>query len=60
MAIAKASEYDYMVKLLIVGDSGVGKTNMLLKFCENCFHESHLSTIGKLRFVNIFKELTLN
>jgi GTPase SAR1 family protein len=25
--------YDYLAKILIIGDSGVGKTNMLLRFC---------------------------
>lgn len=25
--------YDYLAKLLIIGDSGVGKTNILLRFC---------------------------
>jgi GTPase SAR1 family protein len=38
--------YDYLAKLLIIGDSGVGKTNILLRFCENNFQSSHLTTIG--------------
>jgi GTPase SAR1 family protein len=38
--------YDYLAKLLIIGDSGVGKTNILLRFCENNFLSSHLTTIG--------------
>ena len=38
--------YDYLAKVLIIGDSGVGKTNILLRFCENSFLTSHLSTIG--------------
>ena len=25
--------YDYLAKVLIIGDSGVGKTNILLRFC---------------------------
>lgn len=24
--------YDYMTKLIVIGDSGVGKTNIILKF----------------------------
>ena len=43
--------YDYMAKLLILGDSGVGKTNVLMKLCDNNFTPSHLTTIGK--FFNI-------
>lgn len=38
--------YDHLAKLLIIGDSGVGKTNILLRFCENNFMSSHLTTIG--------------
>ena len=34
------------LKLLILGDSAVGKTSMLLKYTDNFFPESHLSTIG--------------
>lgn len=42
----KGQNYDHLAKLLIIGDSGVGKTNILLRFCENNFMPSHLSTIG--------------
>ena len=34
------------IKLLILGDSAVGKTSMLLKYTDNFFPESHLVTIG--------------
>ena len=34
------------LKLLIIGDSAVGKTSMLLKYTDNFFPESHLATIG--------------
>lgn len=39
-------EYDYLVKLLVIGDSGVGKTCMLLRFADDTFNPSHLATIG--------------
>jgi len=42
--------YDYLVKLLIVGDSAVGKTCILLQFVENKFVQTHLTTIGSLIF----------
>jgi len=29
----KNQNYDCLIKLLVIGNSGVGKTNMLLKFC---------------------------
>lgn len=38
--------YDCLIKLLVIGNSGVGKTNMLLKYCEGNFMTSHLTTIG--------------
>ena len=42
----KDQSYDHLIKLLVIGNSGVGKTNMLLRFCENNFMTSHLTTIG--------------
>jgi Ras-related protein Rab-8A len=47
---------DYLVKILIIGDSGVGKTCLLLRFADNSFTTSHLTTIGidlKVRTLNI-------
>ncbi len=44
----KDNSYDFLVKLLIIGDSGVGKTNILLRACDNKFIPSHLMTIGTL------------
>jgi small GTP-binding protein len=50
------ASYDYMFKLLIVGESGVGKTCMLLRFADNLFEEDFLSTIGvdfKVKEINL-------
>lgn len=41
-----AGQYDYLIKLLIIGDSGVGKTCFLLRFSDDNFTASHLTTIG--------------
>jgi small GTP-binding protein len=41
------SQHDILAKLLIIGNSGVGKTNILLKFTANTFVMSHITTIGK-------------
>ena len=45
----KNAQFDYLIKLILIGDSGVGKTCFLLKFADENFTTSHISTIGKLR-----------
>lgn len=37
---------DYLVKVIVIGDSGVGKTNMITRFCENHFKDTYVATIG--------------
>mmetsp|Transcript_38799 Transcript_38799/g.122288 ORF Transcript_38799/g.122288 Transcript_38799/m.122288 type:complete len:127 (-) Transcript_38799:624-1004(-) len=48
--MAKASggtgNYDYLVKLLLIGDSGVGKSCLLLRFSDDSFTTSFITTIG--------------
>ncbi|KAH9930834.1 GTP-binding protein ypt1 [Fomitopsis serialis] len=48
--------YDYLFKLLLIGDSGVGKSCLLLRFAEDNFTDSYLSTIGvdfKIRTIEL-------
>ena len=42
-----AKTYDYLFKLLLIGDSGVGKTCVLFRFSEDAFNATFISTIGK-------------
>ena len=38
--------YEYIFKYIIIGDSGVGKSCLLLQFLENSFKPNHEATIG--------------
>ena len=42
-----AKKYDHLVKLMLIGDSGVGKTAILVRFVENEFTPSFMTTIGQ-------------
>ena len=39
-------DYDYLFKILVIGDSGVGKSCLLMRFTDDKFTESFISTIG--------------
>jgi Ras-related protein Rab-1A len=38
--------HDFLYKFLLIGDTGVGKSTMMLKICDGVFTDSHISTIG--------------
>ncbi|CAN1345491.1 GTP-binding protein YPTM1 [Linum perenne] len=40
------TEYDYLFKLLLIGDSSVGKSCLLLRFADDSYVDSYISTIG--------------
>ncbi|CAF4093600.1 unnamed protein product, partial [Rotaria magnacalcarata] len=51
-----AKAYDHLFKLLLIGDSGVGKTCVLLRFCDSAFSTTFISTIGidfKIRTIEL-------
>lgn len=39
--------YDLLFKLLLIGDSGVGKTCILFRFSDDAFTTTFISTIGE-------------
>ena len=48
--------YDYLFKLLVIGDSGVGKTCVLFRFAEDQYNATFISTIGidfKIRTIEL-------
>ena len=59
-----AKQYDILFRLLLIGDSGVGKTCMICRFAEDEFNDSHMSTIGKSmnvgnksQYVRLYKKI---
>lgn len=54
------NKYDHLFKLLVVGESGVGKTCLLLQFCEGFITTNHLTTIGidfKIKIISLEDKL---
>lgn len=52
----KNKQYDHLIKLIIIGDSSVGKSCILLRFSEDHFPTSHMPTIGidfKIKTINV-------
>jgi len=55
-ATSKQQAYDYLIKLLLIGDSGVGKSCLLLRFSDDSFTPSFITTIGidfKIRTIEL-------
>lgn len=55
-----ADDYNYLFKLLLIGDSGVGKSSLLLRFADNSYTGNYITTIGvdfKIRTVTIDNQI---
>lgn len=42
----KLAKPDYLFKALVIGDSGVGKSCLLLRFAQDKYEQNYLSTVG--------------
>lgn len=48
--------YDHVIKIILIGDSGVGKSTIMKTFCEEPFNPCFISTIGvdfKVKIIDI-------
>ncbi|KAA6375523.1 MAG: putative GTP-binding protein YPTC1 [Streblomastix strix] len=51
-----SGDFEHLFKILLIGDSGVGKSCLLLRFADDLFTESYIATIGvdfKFRTVEV-------
>ena len=44
--MTNAAEYDYLFKVLLIGNSGVGKSSLLVRFADDVFTDNFMPTIG--------------
>ncbi|KAH9369039.1 hypothetical protein HPB48_002615 [Haemaphysalis longicornis] len=55
---ASGADYDYLIKFLALGDSGVGKTSFLYQYTNSTFNSKFISTVGidfrEKRIVRLF------
>ena len=40
------SDFEFLIKIVVIGDSGVGKTNFIFQFTEGRFSSAHVTTVG--------------
>ena len=51
---AKGKQFDITFKIVMIGDSGVGKSCILLRFADDKFNDNFYATIGvDFRFKNL-------
>lgn len=44
--VGNRMDYDYLIKFLALGDSGVGKTSFLYQYTDGVFNSRFISTVG--------------
>ena len=58
--MANNPEYDYLFKLLLIGNSSVGKSSLLFRFVENTWDDNFVPTIGVDFVRNIYYNYIFN
>ena len=57
---SKEEHSDIKVKIMLIGDSNVGKTSIIKRYCKNIFSKSHISTVGidlETKIIKIGKQI---
>jgi len=44
--MAADDDYDALIKLVVIGDKSVGKSSLVLRFCDDTFPQQYIATIG--------------
>ena len=55
--IERNTDKSLLISILLIGDVGVGKSNMILRYCDNSFHDGYISTIGVDFKIKTVKEI---
>lgn len=53
---SSSTDYDYLFKILIIGESGTGKSSIMLRYTDGTYSDSYISTIGvdfKIRTIKL-------
>lgn len=51
---------NFMYKIVLIGDSSVGKSSLLRRFADDSFEESYLATIGvdfKFKYLPLIQDV---
>ena len=52
--------FDYIAKVILVGETNVGKTNILTRYCKDEFKSNNTATVGQEKFRAITNSFYLN